>query len=108
MTVASTNPAKTRSALARSYPNALCVVPSAYAWDEVAHAATVARWMVTPETTGQPPDWVTGVEVRLRPDGQPQVQVNVAFDNPAVRKGLASLPAGLAVVVPWLQPVRSG
>jgi hypothetical protein len=51
------------------------------------------------------PDWVTGVEVNLLPDGQPRVQVSVAFDNPSFRHGVESLPAGLVEILPWLEPV---
>ncbi len=105
LTIASTDPAQTRKGLAKSYPNAVCVVRSNYTSDEVRHASTVARWMVTPETAGEPPDWVTRVEVTLTHGGQPLVQVFVTFDNPAVRRGVASLPPELVEVVPWLKPV---
>ena len=105
LVVASTDPARTRKGLAASYPNAVCVVQSNYTADEVRHASSVARLMVTPVTAGEPPDWVTHVEVTLTPEGQPLVQVFVTFDNPAVRRGVASLPGGLVEIVPWLKPV---
>jgi hypothetical protein len=105
MTIASTAPGRTEAALRKDYPRSLCVVRSAYTREEVRHAATVARYMVKPETIGEPPDWVTGVRVNLGQDGQPQVQVGVTFDNPAVRHGVGALPAGLVEVVPWLAPV---
>jgi hypothetical protein len=107
LTISSTDPAQTRKGLAKAYPNAVCVVRSNYTSDQVSHAAEVARWMVTPEKSGQPPDWVTSVEVTLTPEGQPLVQVFVTFDNPAVRRGVASLPAELVEIVPWLKPVAS-
>jgi hypothetical protein len=48
---------------------------------------------------------VTEVRLDLGPDRQPQVQLDVTFDNPAVRHGLAALPDGLAQIVPSLAPV---
>jgi hypothetical protein len=87
------------------YPRSLCVVRSAYTREEVRHAATVARYMVTPRTAGEPPDWVTEVRVNLGPDGQPQVQVSVTFDNRPARHGVASLPEGLVKIAPWLAPI---
>jgi hypothetical protein len=106
MTIASTAPGRTEAALKTDFPRSLCVVRSRYTREEVRHAATVARYMVTPETAGAAPDWVNEVRVNLGPDGQPQVRVSVTFDNPAVRHGVASLPAGLVAIVPWLAPTQ--
>jgi hypothetical protein len=105
MTIASTDPARTMSSLTRDYPKALCVVRSRYTRAEVRDNAAVVRRLYSARRSGEPPRWVTGVEVNPGPDGQPRVEVSVVFDNAAVRQALASLPAGLVVILPWLRPV---
>ena len=105
VTVASTNPRRTLARLSSAYPDRLCVVRSRYQLSSVRSASAAAQALLSPIRYGQPPYRITGVGLTTGTDGQPIVDVSVVADTTALRRALASEPAGLVRIVPWLQPV---
>lgn len=105
MTVASTDAARTESLLRKDYPDRLCVVASRYELVEVRHAKAQAMALFAPPPDGRSPYWVTDVHVVGGDDGQPLVWVEAVLDTPELRQALASQPAGLVEIAPWLKPV---
>jgi hypothetical protein len=102
VTIASTDPAHTTDALAPDYPDQLCVVRSNYELSDIQNIEAKATALLVQHWA----HGVTGVGLTTRADGQPAVQIDVVSDTPEVRDALAlaSQPAGLVEIVPWLKP----
>ena len=101
--IASTDPARTTAALASHYPGELCVIRSKYKLSDIQRVDA----KVTALTTNHWADGVMGGGGEgVGADGQALVEVDVIADTPQVRAAidLASQPAGLVVIVPWLAP----
>ena len=50
---------------------------------------------------------MTGVGLTVSSQGQPRVIVEALLETPALRRVVASEPADLVEIVPWLRAVRS-
>ncbi len=100
VTIASTDPARTTAALGAEYPDQLCVVQSRYQVSDVHDAKAAATALLSQDQYG-----VTAVGLTTGTDGQPVVEVEAVSDTPELRDALASQPAGLVNIVPWLKPV---
>lgn len=103
VTIASTNPRRTIARLSSAYRGRLCVVRSRYELSSVRAASRAVRALLTPASYGKRPYWVTGVGRTTGSDGQPVVQIDVIAVTTALRRTLASQPAGLVTIVPWLK-----
>ena len=100
--IASTDPARTTAALAITYTGHLCVVRSRYRVSEVHAAKAAATALLMQHLYG-----MFAVGSTVGNDGQPVVEVGATLDTPELRQALASQPAGLIVIVPWLAPLLS-
>ena len=104
LTIASTEPARTRAILGRPYRGRLCVVRSRY-------RATVVRRTTASLTAllrrSRSRYEMTGVGLTVSSQGQPRVIVEALLETPALRRVVASEPADLVEIVPWLRAVRS-
>jgi hypothetical protein len=100
-TIASTNPARTRAILGPPFRRRLCVVRSRY------RAAVVRRTKASLTALLRRHRYeLTGVGLTVSEQGQPQVLVETLVETSGLRRVVASKPAGLVEVVPWLRPVR--
>jgi hypothetical protein len=99
LTIASTDPTATRSALAASYPRALCVVHSHF----TLAAVRQARRHVMQAANAQQLPGVTGFGLGEDRTAQPTLDISALSDNPALRKALGSLPPDLLRIHPWLK-----
>jgi hypothetical protein len=99
MTIASTDPAATRTALASAYPRALCVVPSHYSLTQVHQANLDLQQAMTAHRL--PGVWGDGQSVSRQ--GQVTVFLATYSVRPEYRQVLAMLPPGMLVVQPWLR-----
>ena len=106
VTIASTNPARTRAILDRPFGGRLCVVRSRYRAAVVtktkASLAALLRRSSSPSGRYE----MTGVGLTVSEQGQPRVLVEALVETSGLRRVVASKPAGLVEVVPWLRPVR--
>lgn len=105
VTIASASPAGTTAKLAGRYPRQLCVVRSRFRVAAVHAARAAAAALLTRSGHGRSKYGVTAVGVTARAAGQPVVLVDAVSAAAALRAALASQPAGLARIVPWLRPV---
>jgi len=104
LTVASTNPARTRAVLGVPWRGRLCVVRSRYSPAVVRRVeASLAALLRSAHDRYE----LTGVGLSVTTQGQPRVVVEALVETPALREVVSSEPAGLVEIVPWLRPVRS-
>jgi hypothetical protein len=107
LTIASTNPGRTRARLDRSYPNRLCVVHSRYQTAVVrhvsAHLTSLLRRSLSPARRYE----MTAVGLTVSGEGQPIVRVDALVKTPELRAIASSEPAGLVEIVPWLRPASA-
>jgi hypothetical protein len=101
VTIASTNPARTRAILGPPFRRRLCVVRSRY-------RATVVRRTKASLTAllRRRRYQLTGVGLTVSEQGQPRVLVEALVETSGLRRVVAAEPAGLVEIVPWLRPVR--
>src|SRR5262249_8482560 len=105
VTIASTNPKRTVARVSPFYRDRLCVVRSRYELSSVRAANSTVRALFSPGSYGRLPYLITGSGMTVGADGQPIVDVDVIVATKALRSALASQPAGLVMIVPWLRPV---
>ena len=99
LTLASTEPAATRAALAAAYPDALCVVASKHSWEEVARARHLNKALVQQhEQLG-----LNEVGQEVTADGQPAVEIGVRHDSPTLQALLRGIPADLIDLRPLIE-----
>jgi hypothetical protein len=103
LTIASTNPAATRSALAAAYPRALCVVASHFTLSQVHQAR---REVQQAFTAGDLPG-VYGYGSDPNADAQPTIELDALSDRPELHNNLANLTPGLLVIQPWLHTLAA-
>jgi hypothetical protein len=104
LTVASTNPVRTRAVLGVLWRGRLCVVRSRYSPAVVRRVeASLAALLRSARDRYE----LTGVGLSVTTQGQPRVVVEALVETPALREVVSSEPAGLVEIVPWLRPVRS-
>jgi hypothetical protein len=99
MTIASTDPSATRTALAAAYPRALCVVASRYSLTQVHQANLDLHQALTAHRL--PGVWGSGQSVNRR--GQVTILLATYSVRPEYRQALALLPPGMLVIQPWLR-----
>jgi hypothetical protein len=101
VTVASTNPARTRAILGPSFRRRLCVVRSRYR-PAVVRSAKASLTALLLHRRYE----LTGVGLTVSEQGQPRVLAETLVETSGLRRVVASKPAGLVEIVPWLRPVR--
>jgi hypothetical protein len=106
VTIASTNPARTRAMLSPPFRGRLCVVRSRY--PAVVVRTTMASLTALLRRSSSPSGRyeMTGVGLTVSEQGQPRVLVEALVETSGLRRVVASKPSGLVEVVPWLRPVR--
>lgn len=102
LTIASSSPKRTMARLAPAYRGRLCVVRSQYALSRVRAATAAAHALLSRRFALFP---VTGVGRIVGSDGQTVVEIEVLYPTAALRRALATQPAGLVKVASWLRPV---
>jgi hypothetical protein len=105
VTIASTDPTRTTDALRPAYPDQLCVVQSRFRLAEVQDAKAAATSLLNQTQFNHAAYGVFEVGLGAGTDGQPLVEVGAIADTSLLRDALASEPAGLVQIEPWLEPV---
>ena len=105
-TVASTNAARTRAMLSPSFRRRLCVVRSRYRAVVVRKTKASLTALLRRSSSPGGRYEMTGVGLTVSEQGQPRVLVEALVETSGLRRVVASKPAGLVEVVPWLRPVR--
>jgi hypothetical protein len=108
MTIASTNPARTRAILSSPFRGRLCIVRSRYRAAVVRSAMASLTALLRRSSSPSGRYEMTGVGLTVSEQGQPRVLVEALVETSGLRRVVASKPAGLVEVVPWLRPVLSG
>jgi hypothetical protein len=106
VTIASTNPARTRAILGSPFRRRLCVVRSRYQVAVVRRAKASLTALLRRSSSPSGRYEMTGVGLTVSKQGQPRVLVEALVETSGLRRVVASKPAGLVEVVPWLRPVR--
>lgn len=111
LTLASTNPARTRAVVGRYGPRQLCVVKARYGPGVVARVRHRIRHLlgvVFKPNAGQW-GWPTGgAGIGVSPGGQPTTSLEVLIVTPKLRAYLRRQPPGIVVVDASLRPVARG
>lgn len=104
LTVASSNPARTRAVLGRYWPRRLCVVRARYSRATVIGVGKrLLRLMRSRRSAAY--GWISGAGgTGVRADGQPTTGVQVLLETPQLRALVRRLPRGLVVVEAALRP----
>ena len=108
LTVASTNPARTRAVLGPYWYRQLCVVKARYSRATVVGVGRrLQRLMTSPSSADY--GWITGAGGvgPIGNNGQPRTSVQVLLETPRLRALLRRLPKDLVVVQATLSPVKS-
>jgi hypothetical protein len=106
MTIASTNPARTRAILGPPFRGRLCIVRSRYRASVVRSTKASLTALLRRSSSPSGRYEMTGVGLTVSGQGQPRVLVEALVETSGLRRVVASKPAGLVEVVPWLRPVR--
>lgn len=108
LTVASSNPARTRRVLGRYWPRQLCVVEARYSRATlVGVGKRLERLMTSPRSAAY--GWITGAGGTCGNDtGQPTTCLEVLIETPQLRALLRRLPRGMVVVQAALSPLGRG
>jgi hypothetical protein len=108
LTVASSNPARTRRVLGPYWPRQLCVVEARYSRATLVHVGKrLVRLMTSPRSAAY--GWITGAGGTCGNDtGQPTTCVEVLIETRQLRALLGRLPRGLVVVQAALHPLGHG
>jgi hypothetical protein len=104
-TIASTNPARTRAIIGPPFGGRLCVVLSRYGAAVVTSTKASLTALLRRSSSPSGRYEMTGVGLTVSERGQPRVVIEALVETPGLRRVVASKPAGLVVVVPWLRPV---
>lgn len=106
VTIASTDPARTRAILGTPFRGRLCIVRSRYRAAVVRRVKASLTALLRRSSSPRGRYEMTGVGLTVSEQGQPRVLVEALVETSALRRVVASKPAGLVEVVPWLRPVR--
>jgi hypothetical protein len=98
LTIASTDPAATRVALASSYPRALCVVRSRFTEAQLHRAKGVVKQAFLASRLPGVSAEGSGVDRQ----GQPIIDLTALNDRPEIHRVLADVTPGLLRIDPWL------
>ena len=107
LTVASTDPARTRAVLGPYWHRQLCVVRARYSRAVLIGVGhRLERLMASPRSAEY--GWITGAGGTgpIANDGQPRTSVQVLLETPHLQALLRRLPKGLVVVQAALSPVK--
>jgi hypothetical protein len=106
ITIASSNPARTRRSAGGSAAD-LCIVRSRYSARELARTRNRLLEILSSGTPSAR-DYLTGVGSTSSATGQPAVAVQALVDTPALDTFVRSAPHGIIALDLWLRPVRTG
>jgi hypothetical protein len=106
VTIASTNPARTRAILSPPFRRRLCVVRSRYRAAVVRRTKDSLTALLRRSSSPSRRYEMTGVGLTVSEQGQPRVLVEALVETSGLRRVVASEPAGLVEIVSWLRPVR--
>lgn len=106
LTVASSNPARTRAVLSPYWRRQLCVIKARYSRATlIGVGKRLVRLMTSPRSASY--GWINGAGGSCGSNsGQPKTCVEVLLETPELRALVQQLPAGLVGVEPVLRPVR--
>jgi hypothetical protein len=106
VTIASTNPARTRTILSQPFRGRLCVVRSRYRAAVVKSVKASLTALLRRSSSPSGRYEMTSVGSSVSEQGQPRILVEALVETSGLRRVVASKPAGLVEVVPWLRRVR--
>lgn len=107
LTVASSDPARTRRVLGPYWHRQLCVVKARYSRATLVGIGHRLVGLMTSPRSAQY-GWITGAGGTgpIGNDGQPRTSVQVLLETPQLRSLLQRLPKGMVVVQAALSPIK--